>query len=294
MLKRNESDAAHMHPFPRHGRACPGLPRTQTVGSRPLSLPRRRADTSGPVDLSAPSVILDGRDKPGHDGVEDGAIIQTSHRSAIAAAHDLRFPALVGAAAWSNLPPAVRERFSRRLAPGDAVTYAGEIVESRRTRIGWLLAQACRVIGAPLPLDDVPGVAAVVTVMEDAAGGGQFWTRMYARPRGFPQAIQSAKRFTGATGLEEYLGGGFGIALTVHADDKALNFISDHYFLRLGPARLRLPPWLAPGRLVISHVDLGDGAFAFVLSLRHPLAGEIVRQTGRFRERPAISLGDPS
>jgi hypothetical protein len=201
--------------------------------------------------------------------------------------HDLRFRALLGAIAWSRLPAAVRERFSKRLAPDVAVTYVGIIVDSQRTLAGRLLAELCRLIGGPLPLDADLGVPAVVTVTEDGASGGQFWTRMYGRLRGFPQVIHSSKRFAGPTGLEEYLGCGFGIALTVSADEQALHFHSDHYFLAVAGVRLRLPRWLGPGALTISHVDQGDEQFAFVLSLVHPLFGEIIRQTGIFRERPA-------
>lgn len=203
---------------------------------------------------------------------------------------DLRFRVLLGEAGWNRLPPAVRERFSKRLRPGLAVTYAGRITESRRNAAGHVLAQLGRLIGAPLPLDDDLGAAAVVTVTEDAAAGGQFWTRMYHRAQGFPQVIHSSKRFAGPTGLEEYLGGGFGIALAVSADENALRFHSRHYFLALGPVRLRLPAWLAPGVLTISHIDQGDGGFAFVLDLRHPLLGEMLRQVGLFRERPAPRL----
>lgn len=204
--------------------------------------------------------------------------------------HDLRFSALLGAIAWSRLPAAVRYRFSKRLGPGMAVTYVGTVVESRQRWAGKLLAQACRLIGGPLPLGDNTGVPAVVTVTEDGRTGGQFWTRMYGRGRGFPQVIHSSKRFCGPTGLEEYLGCGFGIALTVSADESGLHFHSDHYFVALGSLRLRLPRWLAPGDLMISHVDGGGGCFAFVLSLRHRLLGEIVSQTGIFRERPAHDL----
>ncbi len=50
--------------------------------------------------------------------------------------------------------------------------------------------------------------------------------------------------------------------------------------------RLRLPRWLAPGALTISHIDRPDGSFAFVLSLDHRLFGEIIRQTGLFRDQP--------
>ena len=209
--------------------------------------------------------------------------------------HDLRFRALLGEAGWNRLPQAVRERFSKRLRPGMAVTYVGEITESRRNWAGRALAQLCRLIGAPLPLYDDLGVAAVVTVTEDGQAGGQFWTRMYNQAHGFPQVIHSSKRFAGPTGLEEYLGLGFGIALVVSADETALHFHSGHYFLALGPARhglrlrlrLRLPAWLAPGALTISHIDQGDDGFAFVLDLRHPLLGQMLRQVGVFRERPA-------
>jgi hypothetical protein len=204
---------------------------------------------------------------------------------------DLRFRALLGEAGWSRLPQAVRDRFSKRLRPGMAVTYVGEITESRRNLAGWTLAQLCRLIGAPLPLYDDLGVAAVVTVTDDGQARGQFWTRMYNQARGFPQVIHSSKRFAGPTGLEEYLGCGFGIALTVTADETALHFHSHGYFLALGPAqlgpRLKLPAWLAPGALTISHIDQGDGGFAFVLDLRHPLLGRMLRQVGMFRERPA-------
>lgn len=199
--------------------------------------------------------------------------------------YDLRFSTLLGAASWWRLPPTVRERFSKCLGAGASVTYAGEIVESRRTYFGNLLAQLCRLIGGPLPLYDEIGVPAVVTVIGDGATGGQFWTRMYGRARGFPQVIHSSKRFAGPTGLEEYLGCGFGIALTVSADAQALHFYSDHYFVAFGGVRLRLPRWLGPGALTISHIDRGDGWFSFVLTLRHPRLGEVIRQTGLFRER---------
>lgn len=198
---------------------------------------------------------------------------------------DLRFRALAGAEAWSRLPAAVRARFERHIGPGATILYAGEVVECRMSRCGRLLCQLVRLLGAPLPLSSDAFVPAAVSVTEDPASGGQFWTRVYGRRRGFPQVIHSSKRFAGPTGLEEYVGRGIGIALRLEVKDGALHFLSDHYFLKLGRARLRLPRWLSPGRMRVSHIDCGHGTFAFVLSLAHPWLGELVRQTAMFQER---------
>jgi hypothetical protein len=198
---------------------------------------------------------------------------------------DLRFRTLIGEQDWAALPAAVRARFGKSVAGGRTVVYAGEIVECRMSLLGRLLAQLCRLVGAPLPLHRDVAVPAVVTVTEDSAAGGQYWTRIYGRRNGFPQVIHSSKRFAGPTGLEEYVGRGIGIALRVRVADGALHFLSDHYFLSIGSRRLRLPAWLAPGALTVSHIDRGDGSFAFRLELRHIWAGMLIGQTAVFREQ---------
>ncbi|HEX9932232.1 MAG TPA: DUF4166 domain-containing protein [Allosphingosinicella sp.] len=210
-----------------------------------------------------------------------------AHRRAGAAEiGDLRFRRLVGEAAWAGLPEPVRARFSKRLGGGRTAIYTGEVVECRMSGLGMALAQLGRLAGAPLPLARAPWLAAAVCVTEDPVSGGQHWTRIYARPRGFPQVIHSAKRFCGPTGLEEHLGRGFGIALRVEVANGALHFRSDHYFLCLGRLRLRLPRWLEPGRMTVSHVECGGGRFAFLLRLTRPWFGELVSQLAMFDERP--------
>jgi hypothetical protein len=200
---------------------------------------------------------------------------------------DLRFRALIGEEAWARLPEAVRARFGKRVSGCAAAVYVGEVVECRISAAGWLLAQLARLIGGPLPLSRDADVPACVSVTEDPAFSGQFWTRIYGRRHGFPQVISSSKRFAGPTGLEEQVGGGFGIALRAEVANRALHFVSDHYFLLVGGRRLRLPKFLSPGALRVSHVDCNHGLFAFVLALRHPWLGELVHQTAMFRERGA-------
>src|SRR5262245_46137021 len=77
---------------------------------------------------------------------------------------DFRLRALMSEAHWSSLPAAVRRRFSKRLAGTRSVVYSGEILETTMSWRGWLLAQAARLIGAPLPTARIARVPSVVTV----------------------------------------------------------------------------------------------------------------------------------
>ena len=207
---------------------------------------------------------------------------------------DLRFRALMPRGQWDALPAATRRRFGRRLGPGEAIVYRGVTERTRTNVVGRLLARAGRLIGAPLPLPGVAdGGAAVVTVTE--AEGGQFWTRQYARAGRFPQIVHSAKGFGGPTGLEEVVGGGVGMALTIRARGGVLLFEEAGYFVRLRGRRVPLPRAVLP-RLTVGHEDLapthGEGAFAFTLTLTHPLCGTLMDQRCVFTETCRAAQGD--
>ena len=197
---------------------------------------------------------------------------------------DHRFRALLPDEDWGRLPLAVWRRFSKRLADGNTIVYVGEVDEARFSRAGWWLAQTARLIGGPLPTGNETGVPMIVTVTEDAAVGGQTWTRICARRDGFPQVIHSSKRFAGPTGLEEYIGCGVSMALRISVVQEALAFRSVGYSVRLGTFRLALPLWLTPGDLTVTHRDLGCGAFRFTLEIVHPRLGLLIRQSAVFRE----------
>ena len=199
-----------------------------------------------------------------------------------AAVGDLRFRTLVGEAAWAELPEAVRRRFSKCLAPEETLIYRGRVVDTRLSRAGRVLSFLARAIGAPLPLTDGATGPALVVVTEDPRLGGQSWLRIYTRPGRFPQAINSTKRFRGATGLEEYVGCGIGMSLRVTVEEGVLLFRSAGYFLEFGRWRLPIPRALNPGRMQIEHRDEGAGTFAFSLQLTHPLLGLLVHQLAIF------------
>src|SRR3954454_1339760 len=197
---------------------------------------------------------------------------------------DLRFRALLSEADWAALPLPTRRRFSKRLAGGNTAVYVGEVIETQMSRAGWWLAQAARLIGGPLPISRDAHIPSVVTVTEDVAARGQHWTRLYARQRGFPHIVHSSKRFAGPTGLEEYVGCGIGMALTMHVENSALIFRAAHYFVQVAGMRIALPPWAAPGRLSVMHAELGDGRFLFKLEIIHPRLGCLICQTYLFQE----------
>jgi hypothetical protein len=197
---------------------------------------------------------------------------------------DHRFHDLLPDEDWGRLPLAIWRRFSKRFADGETVVYVGTVEEASFSRAGWWLAQLARVIGGPLPTGAETSVPMVVTVTEDAASGGQIWTRICARSNGFPQVIHSAKRFAGPTGLEEYVGYGVSMALRISVEHEALVFRSVGYSLQIGPLRLPLPPRLTPGDLTVTHSDLGGGTFRFTLDIVHPRLRKLIRQSAVFRE----------
>src|SRR5438874_2124817 len=108
------------------------------------------------------------------------------------APRDPRFRALLTNDEWAALPEPVRRRFSRGPGRDRTIIYCGRILRASMTRAGWLVAQAARLIGAPLPTSRDTDVPSVVTVTEDGMSGGQMWTVLHGRRRGFPQIIHSA------------------------------------------------------------------------------------------------------
>ncbi len=126
--------------------------------------------------------------------------------------------------------------------------------------------------------------AAVVCVTDDKDGLAQCWTRIYQRAGQFPQVVHSMKRFSGKTGLEEYIGYGIGMALRVYGEDQSLIFESCGYFLELFGKRLALPNAITPGKMRIIHKREGVGTFSFTLTLRHPYFGRLIYQRAMFKD----------
>lgn len=225
-------------------------------------------DQNHSVQLGNPAHLL-GQFDEAHDFVES----------------DQRFKNLMKKRDWEKLPDAIKRRFSKRIKRGQSIAYQGRVSVMRMNPIGRALASIARIIGAPLPYDaSCEGRSAVVIVTEDQGAHGQYWIRQYNRANGFPQTVGSSKRFSGPTGLEEYIGYGIAMSLRLEASARELRFVADRFFLKLGNLRVLLPKFLEPGRLVIGHRELGHGYFLFSLDLRHPLLGELIHQEAVFHD----------
>lgn len=197
---------------------------------------------------------------------------------------DLRMRSLISDADWAALPFSIRRRFSHRVPGDNPVVHVGEILETRMSVAGWLLAQAARLIGSPFPVSRDAHVPCVVSITEDAATGYQTRTRLYARRRHFPQIMHSSECFAGPTGLEAHVRCGFGVTLTLGVVDETLIFRSRDYFVEWFGLRIRLPAWMTPGTLSVTHAECADGRFSSTLDVVHPRFGLLIRQMALFRE----------
>ena len=198
------------------------------------------------------------------------------------AEEDSVFRRLLGEAGWARLHPEVRRRFG---VEAEATQhYAGFMSEVRLSRLGWLLAQVCRLIGTPLAPWRGRDVPVLARVYREARRVGTTWERFYCYPARRPVRVASTKVCDRAAGLMEVVAGGLGMYLRLFEREGALFFESRGYFWEVLGRRLPLPGFLTPGRTLVSHAEAGGGYFRFTLEMRHPVFGETVFQTGLFRE----------
>lgn len=186
----------------------------------------------------------------------------------------LDLAALLGPAAWAQLPAAVQRRF----AAGHPDTQYRGAMDLRRSRIGWLYAWLTKPLASPLVACQANDLVAVVRAHPNAAGG-MVWERRIG-----DQLVASTKELGRDGGLQERTAGGLGMDLDLAVEQGELVFRSRRYWLQIAGLRLPLPGLLGPGACEVRHADLGGGRFRFSLSMRHPLWGETFHQTGVFAD----------
>jgi hypothetical protein len=197
-------------------------------------------------------------------------------------AHTHSLQTVLGDAAWSRLPQAVRVRFAD---PAVAVDYVGEFDIVRASWLGRVLALACRLLGTPVVPRTGLHIPAIVHV--GPTPGGVAWNREYRWPDGRACLVRSTKTFDASGRLVERLPARLCMPLQVCEQNGVLHFISRGYYFDFGGAgkgfKLPLPKLFSPGTTHVKHIDEAGGWFRFTMTVTHPFFGEMFHQTGRFR-----------
>lgn len=197
-------------------------------------------------------------------------------------AHSLRD--ILGSAAWSRLPGAVRVRFADR-AP--AVDYVGDFEIVRASLLGSVIAWTCQIIGTPVVPRTGRNVPAIVHVCP--CGKGVEWRREYRWRSRSPSLVRSTKVIRADGTLVEELPAHLCMSLDVYEQAGILHFVSRAYYFEVTlpgirrRLRLVMPRWLSPGITHVEHIDEAEGWFRFTMTVTHPLFGQMFYQTGRFR-----------
>ncbi len=190
----------------------------------------------------------------------------------------------LGREAWLRLPPSVRRRFTKPRGDGVQHRYRGVMARVDCSRLGWIVAQAARLIGTPLSPFAGRDVPVTVTVSAEPDGGGERWDRSYAFPGRTPITVTSFKRMDADGTFVECVGGGFGMTLRLSEQGGTLHFVSQRYFWQVGRLRLPWPALLSPGTAHVVHTDQGRGLFRFTITITHRLFGRLFHQDGLFSE----------
>jgi hypothetical protein len=191
---------------------------------------------------------------------------------------------VLGPAAWSRVPRAVRERFGE---PPVAVDYVGEFDVVRASWLGRLLAVICQLLGTPVVPRTGLHIPAIVHVGPTRSGVA--WNREYRWPDGQPCLVRSTKIIDSHGSLIERLPARLCMPLNVYEQRGVLHFVSRGYYFDLGKRsdggriKVGIPGFLSPGSTHVEHIDEADGWFRFTMTVTHPLFGEMFYQTGRFR-----------
>jgi len=189
---------------------------------------------------------------------------------------------ILGAGAWARLKPEVRARFSAKPRRGMAIRYEGIMATVELSFMGWLFAQACRLIGTPLAPYRGTRIPMTIELTPDEKLHGVAWHRSYDFPNKAEFTVRSTKCKGAGNEFIEHIGCGFRMRLELSEKGGGLVFTSSAYELQFAGRRFRLPDLLTPGITTVTHVQLAGDRFRFSLSVDHPLLGRTIYQDGEF------------
>jgi len=207
---------------------------------------------------------------------------QQDLRSGAVITSDPTYRDVLGGRMWQRLKPEIRGRFSVKPRSGQKIGYTGVMQTVELSWMGWLFAQACRLIGTPLAPYRGANVPMRIELMPDERLDGIAWHRLYEFPQKGRFTVRSTK-CKGSNGeFVEHIGCGFSMRLLLSELDGDLIFKSIAYEFSLFGRKVRIPDLLTPGITTVTHEQQAGDRFRFTLSVDHPNLGRTIFQEGDF------------
>jgi hypothetical protein len=176
---------------------------------------------------------------------------------------------------WHQLPPALQAHYaSAGTDTGRMDIEFPRLMQPYFTLLRWLGA-----------LIDRRGAQVSTVVRKNTEGGRQFWRRAITYADGQRIAFDSYWIYAGDDRLIEFVNPVLGLEMAVHVEGGRLHYRGRRFVLRLGPARLPIPEWLALGHTTIVERALSETRFAMDFRVRHPWFGQVFRYAGEFESR---------
>jgi hypothetical protein len=195
---------------------------------------------------------------------------------------DTGYRGILGEPAWARLKPEIRQRFSIRPVAGQCVRYAGVMERVELSLMGWIFAQACRLIGTPLAPYRGKNVRMQIELVWEQKLSGVTWNRIYHFRAGRAFTVRSTKSRGRCGELIEHIGCGFSMRLKLAERRGNLVFTSTAYLLSIAGRTIRIPALLTPGVTTVTHEQIEGDRFRFSLAVDHPLLGRTIFQDGEF------------
>jgi len=194
---------------------------------------------------------------------------------------------------WALLSPNIQARFEHDPPVGTVVRYKGTMEVIRCTWVGKLIARLVQHTGALMPYDGEE-VPVDIEVWTERSAPDVFKRRTYYLPDRRPFIFRSRMRLDGNKKLIEYVGGGFGMFITVQVNDRHLEFTDSGYFLQIDSIRIPIPRVLSPGDVYLLHEDMGPTTFRITIDIRHPWYGALFFQRGTFEHAASADARCPT
>lgn len=183
--------------------------------------------------------------------------------------------------AWAMLPPVLRAHY------GASNTMIGHMDIEFPSFMKPLLV----VLHAMGALVDRAGGGVATVVERRADGDHETWRRTITYADGNARHFDSVWVAEGADQAIEYVNSWLGLQMAPRVEGRRLHIDGVRFVLKLGPALLTIPEWLALGHTTIIEEALDEHHFAMDFRLTHPLFGQLFRYAGQFEVVVGVPAG---